>query len=97
MSERRWLLRRFAFADQHPYGADLQQAARDSVIRCAVQFGFNFTWDHDMHGVKWVGVDGWYWPTMIPSCRSTAIITGPMPEELRLSGAAVWLTEGAPA
>ncbi|MBF6187597.1 hypothetical protein [Nocardia farcinica] len=84
-----WLLRRFAYADQLPKGADIQQAARDSVIRCAAYFGFRFTWDHDMHGEKWRYRNGVAWPTGIPGVRATAICSGPIPAELRLSGAAV--------
>lgn len=89
-----WLLRRTVFADQFPKGADLRDAARDSVIRCAVRFGLSFKWDHDQHGAKWVlCADGRYRPTMIPACKSTAIVTGPMPEELRHCGR--WLKDGA--
>lgn len=88
-----WLLRRFAWEDQHPPGKDLRNAARDSVLRCAVQFGLSLHWDQDTYGMRWkmtatglvqTGVTGW---------RSTALVTGPMPEALRLSGSAKTLDE----
>jgi hypothetical protein len=44
---------RYARADQFPAGTNLQDAARDSVIRYADQFGLDFEWHHDQYGTVW--------------------------------------------
>ena len=44
---------RHARADQYPPGTNLQDAARDSVIRYATRFGLDFEWCHDQYGTVW--------------------------------------------
>jgi hypothetical protein len=92
---RRWLLIRHAWEDRHPTGVDLQQTARDSVIRCAIWFGLAMQWDHDQRGERWVMAADGPSPTGIAGWRSTAIITGPMPPELERSGAGKWLNHSS--
>jgi len=63
---------RVAWEDRHPAGADLQTAARDSVIRFARHYGYTFRWVHDQYGERWKDgfaqrVHGW---------RSEARVTG---------------------
>lgn len=64
---------RYADERQFPKGADLQTAARDSVIRYARHHGIDFTWSgcRDFRGEIWrdgVPLRVYYW-------RSTARVT----------------------
>ena len=63
---------RYAWEDRHPKGADLQTAARDSVIRYAAYYGLTFRWYHDQYGERWK--DGV--PQRVYGWRSEAIVTG---------------------
>lgn len=44
---------RVAWEDRYPAGANLQNAARDSVIRFARHYGYGFEWVHDQYGERW--------------------------------------------
>ncbi|WP_125806347.1 hypothetical protein [Actinoplanes sp. ATCC 53533] len=44
---------RFARQDQYPPGTNLQDAARDSVIRYARHYGLVTAWVHDQAGTVW--------------------------------------------
>jgi hypothetical protein len=66
---------RVAWEDRFPAGANLQDAARDSVIRFAMHYGYQFVWVHDQYGERWrhgapTGVHGWW---------SEARVTGLLP------------------
>lgn len=66
------LIIRYAYEDQFPAGADIRQAARDSVIRYARWAGVEFRWIHDQHGERWKnGV-----PQRVYGWRSEAVVTG---------------------
>ena len=63
---------RCAWEDRHPKGTNLQDAARDSVIRYATHYGLTFRWHHDQYGERWK--DGV--PERVYGWRSEAIVTG---------------------
>jgi hypothetical protein len=63
---------RCAWEDRYPKGANIQDMARDSVIRFAVHYGLVFEWTHDQYGERWK--DGW--PQGVYGWRSEARVIG---------------------
>lgn len=63
---------RCAWEDRYPKDADIRTAARDSVIRYARHFGYEFEWVHDQYGERWK--DGV--PQRVYGWRSEAWVTG---------------------
>ena len=63
---------RCAWSDRYPAGTDLQNAARDSVIRFAGHYGLTFRWVHDQYGERWKDGE----PQRVYGWRSEAAITG---------------------